>query len=146
LILHSGIDWLYGSTLSLVITVGLASVTLGVQLIRSQLLQINRELEEAAWISGASAWKTVLSIVVPLCARSIVVVAVMAFVSAARDISHLALLVSSDNRPLSMLQLEYIAEGRNEASAVVGVIIALIAIAAALIARRLGYRPETRQV
>lgn len=146
LILHSGIDWLYGSTLSLVITVGLASVTLGVQLIRSQLLQINRELEEAAWISGASAWKSVLSIVIPLCARSIVVVAVMAFVTAARDISHLALLVSSDNRPLSMLQLEYIAEGRNEASAVIGVIIALIAICAALIARRLGYRPETRQV
>jgi iron(III) transport system permease protein len=146
LILHSGIDWLYGSTLSLVITVGLASVTLGVQLIRSQLLQINRELEEAAWISGASAWKSVLSIVIPLCARSIMVVAVMAFVTAARDISHLALLVSSDNRPLSMLQLEYIAEGRNEASAVIGVIIALIAICAALIARRLGYRPETRQV
>jgi len=146
LILHSGIDWLYGSTLSLVLTVGLASVTLGVQLIRSQLLQVNRELEEAAWISGASAWKTVLSIVIPLCARSIVVVAVMAFVTAARDISHLALLVSSENRPLSMLQLEYIAEGRNEASAVIGVIIALIAICAALIARRLGYRPETRQV
>lgn len=146
LILHSGVDWLYGSTLSLVITLGLASVTLGVQLIRSQLLQINRELEEAAWISGASAWKSVLSIVIPLCARSIVVVAVMAFVTAARDISHLALLVSSDNRPLSMLQLEYIAEGRNEASAVIGVIIALIAICAALIARRLGYRPETRQV
>lgn len=146
LILHSGLDWLYGSTLSLIITVGLASVTLGVQLIRSQLLQINAELEEAAWISGASPWKTVISIVIPLCARSIVVVAVMAFVTAARDISHLALLVSSDNRPLSMLQLEYIVEGRNEASAVVGVIIALIAIAAALIARRLGYRPETRQV
>lgn len=146
LILHSGIDWLYGSTLSLVITVGLASVTLGVQLIRSQLLQINRELEEAAWVSGAPPWKSVLTIVIPLCARSIVVVAVMAFVTAARDISHLALLVSSDNRPLSMLQLEYIAEGRNEASAVIGVIIALIAICAALIARRLGYRPETRQV
>lgn len=146
LILHSGLDWLYGSTLSLVITVGLASVTLGVQLIRSQLLQINQELEEAAWISGAAPWKAVLTVVIPLCARSIVVVAVMAFVAAARDISHLALLVSSDNRPLSMLQLEYIAEGRNEASAVVGVIIAVIAIAAALVARHLGYRPETRQV
>ncbi len=146
LILHSGIDWLYGSTLSLIVTLGLASITLGVQLIRSQLLQVNRELEEAAWVSGASAWRTLLGIVIPLCARSIVVVAVMAFVSAARDISHLALLVSSDNRPLSMLQLEYIAEGRNEASAVVGVLIALIAIAAALVARRLGYRLETRQV
>lgn len=145
LILHSGIDWLYGSTLSLIVTVALASVTLGVQLIRSQLLQISREVEEAAWVTGASAAKAMLTIVVPLCARSIVVVGVMAFVSAARDISHLALLVSSDNRPLSMLQLEYIAEGRNEASAVVGVIIALIAIVAALIARRLGYRPEPRR-
>lgn len=146
LILHSGIDWLYGSTLSLIVTVAVASLTLGVQLIRSQLLQINRELEEAAWISGASALRAVLTIVVPLCVRSIVVVGVMAFVSAARDISHLSLLVSSDNRPLSILQLEYIAEGRNEASAVVGAIIALIAILAALVARRLGYRPEPKQV
>lgn len=145
LILHSGIDWLYGSTLSLVITVALASVTLGVQLIRSQLLQINRELEEAAWMSGATVFKTVLTIVVPLSVRSIVVVAVMAFVSAARDISHLSLLVSSDNLPLSLLQLQYIVEGRNEASAVVGVIIAVMAVIAALIARRLGYRPEIKR-
>jgi iron(III) transport system permease protein len=144
LILGSGIDWLYGSTLSLVLAVGLASITLGVQLIRSQLLQINRELEEAAWISGASAFKAVRSIVVPLCVRSIVVVGVMAFVSAARDISHLALLVSSDNRPLSILQLEYIAEGRSEASAVIGIIIALIAILAALVARRLGYSAHSK--
>jgi iron(III) transport system permease protein len=144
LILSSGMDWLYGSTISLVVAVGLASITLGVQLIRSQLLQINRELEEAAWISGASAFKAVRSIVVPLCVRSIVVVGVMAFVSAARDISHLALLVSSDNRPLSILQLEYIAEGRSEASAVIGIIIALIAIVAALVARRLGYSTETK--
>lgn len=144
LILGSGMGWLYGSTISLVIAVGLASITLGVQLIRSQLLQINRELEEAAWISGASAFKAVRSIVVPLCVRSIVVVGVMAFVSAARDISHLALLVSSDNRPLSILQLEYIAEGRSEASAVIGIIIALIAIVAALVARRLGYSTETK--
>ncbi|MFZ4215050.1 ABC transporter permease [Pantoea endophytica] len=145
LILHSGMDWLYGSTISLIITVGLASVTLGIQLIRSQLLQINRELEEAAWVNGSSLIKTVISIVVPLCARSIIVVAVMAFVSAARDISHISLLVSSDNEPLSLLQLQYIIEGRNEASAVVGVIIAAIAILAALVARRMGLRPENKQ-
>lgn len=145
LILHSGIDWLYGSTLSLVVTVALASVTLGVQLIRSQLMQINRELEEAAWISGTSVFKTAMTIVIPLSIRSIIVVAVMAFVSAARDISHLSLLVSSDNLPLSLLQLQYIVEGRNEASAVVGVIIALIAVFAALIARRLGYRPDIKR-
>jgi iron(III) transport system permease protein len=124
--------------------VALASITLGVQLIRSQLLQLSRELEEAAWISGASTWRAVATIVVPLCARSIVVVAVMTFISAARDISHLSLLVSSDNQPLSMLQLQYIAEGRFEASAVIGVIIAAMAVVAALIARRLGYRPNTR--
>lgn len=145
LILHSGLDSVYGSTLSLIVTVTLASITLGVQLIRSQLLQLSGELEEAAWISGASAWRAIWSIVVPLCARSIVVVAVMAFISAARDISHLSLLVSSDNQPLSLLQLQYIAEGRSEASAVVGVLIAAMAIVAALIARRLGYRPESRQ-
>ncbi|WP_425964109.1 hypothetical protein [Rhizobium nepotum] len=68
----------------------------------------------------------------------------MSFIAAARDVSHLALLVSSDNRPLSILQLEYMLEGRSEASAVVGVIIVSITILAAILARALGSKFEAK--
>ncbi|MCF1449894.1 iron ABC transporter permease [Agrobacterium vitis] len=144
LILGSGLTSLYGSTASLVITIAVASITLGVQLIRGNLTQISRELEEASWIGGASNWETILRIVLPLSIRSIAVVAVMSFIAAARDVSHLALLVSSDNRPLSILQLEYMLEGRSEASAVVGVIIVSITILAAILARALGSKFEAK--
>ncbi|WP_425964403.1 ABC transporter permease [Rhizobium nepotum] len=144
LILGSGLTSLYGSTASLVIAVAVASITLGVQLIRGNLTQISRELEEASWIGGASNWETMLRIVLPLSIRSIAVVAVMSFIAAARDVSHLALLVSSDNRPLSILQLEYMLEGRSEASAVVGVIIVSITILAAILARALGSKFEAK--
>lgn len=144
LILASGLTSLYGSTLSLVITIALASITLGVQLIRGSLTQISRELEEASWMSGASRLTTLLRIVLPLSVRSIAVVAVMSFIAAARNIGHLALLVSSDNRPLSILQLEYMMEGRSEASAVIGIIVMGVTIVAALAARALGSRLEAK--
>lgn len=140
LILNSGATALYGTTASLVVTMALAGTTLGVQLIKANLKQISRDMEEAAWIAGAARWRAMLGIVVPLSMRSIAVVAVMSFVAAARNIGHLSLLVSSDNRPLSILQLEYVVEGRHEAAAVVGVVVVAIAVAAAVLARRLGHR------
>lgn len=137
LILKSGIGGLYGSTFSLVIVTALAWITLSVQLMRTQLLQLSPQLEEAGLVGGASRWKVLYTIVVPLCSRAIVVVAVMVFVSAVRDVGHIALLTSGDNQPLSILQLGLITEGRSEAAAVVGVILAALCVCAAFAARRL---------
>lgn len=140
LILESGSTYLYGSTVSLIVTVALSTLTLGVQLIKGSLSQIHRELEEASWVVGTSTFETLWRIVLPLTARSIAVVAVMSFIAAARNIGHVALLVSSDNRPLSILQLEYMIDGRQEEAAVVGVVIVAATVLAALLARRLGSR------
>lgn len=129
---------IYGSTLVLAVAISLASVTVGTQMVRANLQQISRDLEEAAWIGGASRWRTLWSIVLPLASRSLAVVAVMAFLAAARNIGHLSLLVASNNRPLAILQLEYLQEGRYEAAAVVGVLVVGLAIIAAILARRLG--------
>jgi len=131
--------YLYGSTVALVIAVSLGTITLGVQMVRSNLLQIGRELEQASWISGASWLRTMLKIVIPLAIRSLIVVGVMSFISAARNISHMSLLVSSNNRPLAILQLEYMIEGRYEAASVVGIIVVLVTVGIAFIARRAGF-------
>ena len=66
------------------------------------------------------------------------VVALSTFGSAASAVSLVALLGSNNNKPLSLLQLEYFDTGLYEPAAVVGVIIFAITVGAALLARVLG--------
>jgi len=82
------------------------------------------DLEHVSWTLGASWSATFLRIIVPLAIRAIIVVGLIGFISSARNISHLALLSSSDNRPLALLQLEYMVEGRYEAASVIGAVVA----------------------
>ena len=60
------------------------------------------------------------------------------FVSAIRDISTIILLITARNRSLAVLMMEYSRGGQLEVASIIGVIIAVVAIAAAIVARRLG--------
>lgn len=128
---------IYGSTFSLALVVALGSLTFSVQILKSSIAQVGTDMEEAAWLAGSSRWRAIVTVVVPLALRAIAVVAVVAFVAALRSIGNLALLVTSANRPLALLQLEFLSQGRYEPSAVVGVIVVAISVVAALVIRRL---------
>ncbi len=136
---------LYGTTLLLVLTIGLGSLTVGTQIIKSNFVQLGGDMETASWISGASWLKTLFKIVIPLSIRSIAVVGIIGFIAAARNISHLALLVSSDNRPLAILQLEYLVEGRYEAASIVGLIVVVVTVGVAFAARQFGFSLGAQQ-
>jgi iron(III) transport system permease protein len=131
---------LYG-TMGLLIVAGLISgMPLGVQIIKSGLLQLGSELEEASRIVGASWWTTYRRIVLRLMAPTVIAVGMITFVGAARNIGNIALLATSANRPLSILQLDYIAQRKFEEAVVVACIIMIISLAGALVARVLGLR------
>ena len=131
---------LYG-TMGLLIVAGLiAGMPLGVQIIKSGLLQLGSELEEASRIAGASWWTTYRRIVLRLMAPTLIAVGMITFVGAARNIGNIALLATSANRPLSILQLDYIAQRKFEEAVVVACIIMIISLAGALVARVLGLR------
>ncbi len=129
---------LFGSTAALIMAMSLANMTLGVQLIKTVLLQLGKELEEASAMSGATRWHTLRFIVVPLTAPALITVSLISFAATARNVSHIILLGTSKNRPLSLLQLDYMVDGTYEAAAVVGVITAAITIVVAVILRRVG--------
>jgi iron(III) transport system permease protein len=78
--------------------------------------------------------------VLRLLAPTLVAVGMITFVGAARNIGTIALLATSANRPLSILQLDYIAQRKFEEAMVVASIIMFISLAGALVARRLGLR------
>lgn len=131
---------LYGSIWLLILATVIGSITLGTQLIKSNLLQLGGELEEASRASGASWWKTYRKIVVPLMFPTLLLVGVLNFIHAARDISTVALLATSSSRTLALLQLDFMVSGRYESATVVATIVMLLTTGIALVARLCGLR------
>lgn len=131
---------LYGSIWLLILATVTGSITLGTQIIKSNLLQLGKELEEASWTSGASWWSTYRRIMVPLLLPTLILVGVLNFIHAARDISTVALLASSSSRTLALLQLDFMVSGRYESAAVVATMVMLLTTGVALVARAFGLK------
>jgi iron(III) transport system permease protein len=117
-----------------------SAMPFGVQIIKTNLLQLGRDLEDASRVAGGSWAATYRRVVLPIVAPVLILVAVMTFIAAARDISTVALLATSDTRPLSLLQLDYMIAGRYESAAVVATIVTLLSTGVAVLARLLGLR------
>ena len=73
-------------------------------------------------------------------APTLLAVGMITFVGAARNIANVALLSTTANRPLAILQLDYIAQKKLEEASVIACIIMFISLAGALAAHVLGVR------
>ena len=95
-------------------------------------------------MSGASWFSTYFRILLPLLFPALITVGLLVFISAARDISTIVLLATAETRTLSLLMLEFATEGQFEKATVVGAMIVVFVVIAALIARSLGGRVGVR--
>jgi iron(III) transport system permease protein len=130
---------LYGTTWILILTAVLTSMPLGVQMLKGGLLQLGAELEEASRVAGGSWFVTFRRVVLRLLGPSLLTVGLIVFVGAARNVSYVALLSTSTNQPLSMLQLNYLAQGKNEIASVIAFIVMLASVGGAFVARAAGF-------
>jgi iron(III) transport system permease protein len=126
---------LYGSVTLLVIATVISSMPLGTQIIKSTMIQIGAELEEASRVVGASWWYTYRTIVLPIMIPVLLLVGIINFISAARDISHVALLATHSSRTLALLQLDFMVGGRYESAAVVATLVVGLSTGLALLTR-----------
>jgi iron(III) transport system permease protein len=131
---------IYGSMASLILVLVVAGMPLAVQVLKSNLLQMSKELEEASWLSGANWWRTYRRILLPLISPSLVVITIIAFIAAARNVAQVALLSNASIRPLSIMQLEYIAQGKYEVASVMATMLLFVSLGLALVIRAFGYR------
>jgi len=131
---------MFGTMWILIIVAALGAMTLTTQMIKANLIQIGAELEEAARAAGGSWIYTFRTIVLPIISPTLVVVGVLAFSQAIKTTGHVALLSTSRNQPLSILQLTQMADFNLEAASVVGVFILFGTVGVALLARSLGFR------
>jgi iron(III) transport system permease protein len=131
---------LYGSMFLLILATVVSSMTLGTQIIKSNMMQLGQELEEASRITGADWLRTFIRVVVPIMAPVLLLVGVMNFISAARDVASVALLATGETKTLALLQLDFMVEGRYETAAVVSLVVILMTTGVAVLARSLGLR------
>jgi iron(III) transport system permease protein len=134
----------YGSMGLLVLASTLAVMTVTMQLLKSNMLQLSFDLEEASRTAGASWWYTFRRIVVPLLMPAVTVAGIIAFATAARQVAVIVPLTTSQTEPLAVLQLGYLMAENRSAAAVVGTVVVALTVGAALLVRALGARVGLR--
>ena len=136
---------LYGTIYLLMIAMVIKSMPFGTQMIKSVLLQLGNDLEEASKVCGGTWLDTYRRVLLPLLFPALVTVGLVGFISAARDISTVVLLGSGKSRTLSLLMLDFAAGAEFEKATVVAVMVVGLVVAAALIARAFGGQIGVRE-
>ncbi len=124
----------------LILATVISSMTLGTQIIKSNMMQLGNELEEASRVTGATWWHTFTRVVLPILIPVLLLVGVINFIGTARDIASVALVATADTKTLALLQLDYMVEGRYEAGAVTSIVMITMSTGLALLARFFGLR------
>ena len=136
---------IYGTIYLLMVAMVIKSMPFGTQMIKSVLMQLGDDLEEASKVCGGTWVDTFRRIIFPLTMPALITVALVGFISAARDISTVVLLGSGKSRTLSLLMLDFAAGAEFEKATVVAVVIVGLVVGAALIARALGGQVGVRE-
>jgi iron(III) transport system permease protein len=145
-----GLSVLYGTIFAMLIVVVLQGHTTGTNVMKGVFVQIGQDMEDAARVSGAGWIRTYFRIWIPLLMPTLILLATLSFVSAAGAVSSIILLASRGTMTLSLLALQYSDPivRKPEASGVVSIIIILLTVGLAIVARawggRLGVRHDVR--
>ena len=131
---------LYGTLHILIIAMIINQMPVGVRIMDGSMIQIGRELEESARVSGASWLYTFRRVLMPLLSPTFTATAIIIFLTAIREISLVVLLYSPKWRVLSILMLEHWIGQSSEKGMVVGLVITLLSLIVAIGARCLGMK------
>ncbi|HZO36073.1 MAG TPA: iron ABC transporter permease [Solirubrobacteraceae bacterium] len=140
-----GLSSLYGTLTPLVIVLVVKGLPLGTQMLRTSVEQVSEDLEAAARASGAGFARTFRTVTLPLISPMVVSVFMILFMTSMRDVSSVVLLAPPETRTLSLLMFSYATSGQLESSAVIGVMLAVLAMFVAGFASRIGLRMNMGQ-
>ena len=141
-----GLRALYGTVWILLIVVIIQGNTTGINLIKTQIIQVGFDMEEAGRVAGAGWFKTYYRIWLPILTPYLVLIGLLNFNIAANTTASIILLADRDSITLSIIILEFLMPGINlrEAAAVVQIILGSITLVIALAAKQYGSRLGVR--
>lgn len=104
----------------------------------ANMMQISVELEEAADIAGASFWRRIWSIVIPLAKNGFLSGLMLTFISIAKELDLIALLMTPANYTLTFLSYEYSQQAQPQVADAICIVIIAFILIVNRIANRLG--------
>jgi len=94
----------------------------------SAMMQVGRELEEAAQVAGANVWQRFRRIIFPLTTSGFVSGFLLTFITTMRELSLIILLVTRDTQVLASLTMRYVEAGRDQMANIVILILVAITV------------------
>ncbi len=104
----------------------------------ANMLSISTELEEAADIAGASFWKRMSSIIVPLAKNGFISGFMLTFISIAKELDLVIIMMTPSTQTMSYLAFTYSQEGYNQMSDAVSVCVLVFILVCYTVANRFG--------
>ena len=111
-------------------------ISFGTRLMNSAIMQIQEELEQAAYVAGAGTMRTLFTITLPLLFPAFAAGWIWVAVHALRSFSIPIMLASRDNEVFAILLWEYWDEGSASLSSALGVLMILVLVPMTLLLRR----------
>ena len=104
----------------------------------ANMLAISTELEEAADIAGASIWKRMASIIIPLAKNGFISGFMLTFISIAKELDLIIILMTPTTRTMSYLAFTYSQDGYNQMADAISVVVLLFILVCYIIANKFG--------
>jgi iron(III) transport system permease protein len=127
---------IYGTMVIVAMGLIVSYIAFGTRLMNSSIVQIQKELEEAAYVCGATSMRTLLAITMPLLFPALAAGWIWVAVHALRAFSIPLMLASKKNEVISVLLWQYWSDGEVSLAATLGVLIMIALVPLTLLMRR----------
>ena len=104
----------------------------------ANMMQISTELEEAADIAGASFWRRLGSIIIPLAKNGFISGFMLVFISIAKELDLIIIMMTPTTRTMSYLAFTYSQEGYNQMADAISVCVLLFILVCYIVANKFG--------
>jgi iron(III) transport system permease protein len=128
IVFGTGVFWtylmtpVYGTIWILVLAFVATYIPFAYRMVDTSLIQIDKSLEEASTISGASHWRTASRITLRLVTPGVLSAWILVFIFSVREVSAAIMLASPTNTVLSVMSWDYLEFGNVQNAAIVGLL------------------------
>jgi iron(III) transport system permease protein len=136
---------IYGTIWIMAMGLIVSYIAFGTRLMNSSIVQIQRELEEAAYVCGATSTRTLLAITLPLLFPAFAAGWIWVSVHSLRAFSIPLMLASKRNEVFSVLMWQYWSDGDVPLAATLGVLLMIALLPLTLLMRRFIMRVSEQQ-
>jgi iron(III) transport system permease protein len=130
----------WGTLWPIILGLTISYMPFSVRTLNAAFIQVHQELEQAAYVSGASWFTTFMRVTLPLVLPALTSVALWVAIHAMRSLTVPMFLTTRGNEVLAMLLWTYWDNDMVEAVSVIGLLYLVVCVVLSLLWRRYGFR------